>query len=169
MNEFSKFARSPCKSVICCDAGRSECYCHLYNLKIYDLDDIVVTSLVLTFTTFSVLSKQFHVSREKIPKYLFIERKTLTISKALSREWLGALSCLRQILGIESSLRMMKNTFYFTSKVPFVLNIIKFLSWLFGDIAKRLDKEDKVNFKFYDVTAWLTNDYNTHIAQYLQE
>ena len=24
-----------------------------------------------------------------------------------------------------------------------------------------------VNFKIYDVTAWLTNDYNTHTAQYL--
>ena len=25
----------------------------------------------------------------------------------------------------------------------------------------------KVNFKIYDVTAWLTNSYITHIAQYL--
>ena len=27
----------------------------------------------------------------------------------------------------------------------------------------------KVNFKIYDVTAWLRNKYNTHIAQYLTE
>ena len=25
-------------------------------------------------------------------------------------------------------------------------------------MTKRLDKKDKVNFRFYDVTAWLTND-----------
>ena len=25
----------------------------------------------------------------------------------------------------------------------------------------------KVNFKTYDVTIWITNNYNTHIAQYL--
>ena len=25
---------------------------------------------------------------------------------------------------------------------------------------------DKVSFKFYDVTTWLTNSCNTHIAQY---
>ena len=30
-----------------------------------------------------------------------------------------------------------------------------------------LDWKDKVNFKIYDVTTWLTNNYNTHIAQYL--
>ena len=31
---------------------------------------------------------------------------------------------------------------------------------------KRLDQKDKVNFKFYDVTTWLSNNYNTHFAQY---
>ena len=28
----------------------------------------------------------------------------------------------------------------------------------FGHVAKRIDKKDKVNFKFYDVTAWLTKN-----------
>ena len=32
---------------------------------------------------------------------------------------------------------------------------------------KRLDYKDKVNFEIYDVTAWLANNYNTLIAQYL--
>ena len=32
---------------------------------------------------------------------------------------------------------------------------------------KWLDQKNKVNFKIYDVTAWLTNNYNTYIAQYL--
>ena len=68
-------------------------------------------------------------------------------------------------LAIESPLKMMKNGFYFTSKALFVLKIFQFLSWLFGHVAKRLDKKDKVNFKFYDVTAWLANSHNTHIAQ----
>ena len=39
------------------------------------------------------------------------------------------------------------------------------MSWL-GYVAKLLDNKDKVNFKFYDVTAWLTNNRNAHIAQY---
>ena len=64
---------------------------------------------------------------------------------------------------------MMKNAFYFTLKAPFVLKTFKFLSWLLGPVAKRLDKKDKVNFKFYDVTAWLANNCNTHIGQYLKK
>ena len=40
-----------------------------------------------------------------------------------------ALSGLRQFLAVESPLiKMMKNTFYFTSKALFVLKIFKFLS-----------------------------------------
>ena len=31
-----------------------------------------------------------------------------------------------------------------------------------------LIKNDKVIFKFYDVTIWLKNNCNTHIAQYLK-
>ena len=42
-----------------------------------------------------------------------------------------------------------------------------FLSSLFCYLKKRLDWKDKVNFKIYDVTAWLTDSYNTNIAQYL--
>ena len=40
----------------------------------------------------------------------------------------GALSGPRQVLAIESPLKMMKNAFYFTSRALFVLNISKFLS-----------------------------------------
>ena len=76
----------------------------------------------------------------------------------------GALSGPKQFLAAESPLKMMKNAFYFTPKALFVLKIFNFLSWLFGHAAKRLDKKNKVNFKFYDVTAWLTNNCNTHIA-----
>ena len=61
---------------------------------------------------------------------------------------------------------MMKNAFYFTSKALFFVKTFKFLPCLFGYVAKWLDAKDQVNFKFYDVTAWLTNNCNTHIAQY---
>ena len=37
------------------------------------------------------------------------------------------------------------------------------------DLTKQVQKKDKVNFKFYDVTAWLTNNCNTHIVQYLEK
>ena len=55
-------------------------------------------------------------------------------------EWVkGALLGLRQSLATESALKMMKNTFYFTSKALSVLKISKFLSWLFGHVSKRPD------------------------------
>ena len=56
----------------------------------------------------------------------------------------------------------MKNTFYFVLKALFVLKIFNFLK-------KRLDQKDKVNFKIYDATTCLTNNYNTHIVQYLKK
>ena len=63
---------------------------------------------------------------------------------------------------------MMKNGFHFTSKALLVLKIFKFLSGFFGNAAKRLDKKDKVVFKFCDVTVWLANNRNTHVAQYFE-
>ena len=52
---------------------------------------------------------------------------------------------------------MIKNVFYFTTKALFILKLLKFLSWLFGSAAKRLDQKDQVDFKIYDVTTQLTN------------
>ena len=66
-------------------------------------------------------------------------------------------------MATESLLRIMKNAFYFTSKALYVLKIFKFLSCLFGQVAKQ------IKFKFYDVTAWLTKIRNTHIDQYLEK
>ena len=51
----------------------------------------------------------------------------------------GALLPLRRLLAIGSPLKMVKNAFYFASKALFILKIIKFFSWLFGHVAKRLD------------------------------
>ena len=51
----------------------------------------------------------------------------------------GTLSGVRQFLATESTLSMMENAFYFTSKALFVLKIFKLLSWLFGHVSKWLD------------------------------
>ena len=48
-----------------------------------------------------------------------------------------ALSSLRQFLAIENPLKMIKNAFYFTLRALFVLKIFKFLSCVFGHVAKR--------------------------------
>ena len=44
-----------------------------------------------------------------------------------------------------------------------------FFSWLFGHLEKTAWLEMKINFKSYDLITWLTNNYITHIAQYLQK
>ena len=72
-------------------------------------------------------------------------------------------------MATERPLKMVKNAFHFTSKALSVLKIFRFLSLLFGHALKRLDEKDQVNFKFYDVTAWLTNNCITHIVQYLEK
>ena len=64
---------------------------------------------------------------------------------------------------------MMKDAFYFTLKALFVLKVFKFMTYLFGHVAKWLDQKDMVNFKFYDITAWLAKHCNTHIAKYLKK
>ena len=64
-------------------------------------------------------------------------------------------------------LKTMKNVFYFMLKALLFLEIYTFLSWLFGNVDKRLDKT--FNYKIHDVTDWTTNNYNTRIAQYLFE
>ena len=63
---------------------------------------------------------------------------------------------------------MTKNAFSFVLKTLFVLKIFQFSPWLFGHAEKAVWLEIKVQFKF-SVTAWLTKNYNTHIAQYLKK
>ena len=62
----------------------------------------------------------------------------------------------------------MNNPFYFMLKAPLILEIFTFLSRVFGYIETRLEMKTKVNFKIYDVTDGTTNNYNTHIAEYLK-
>ena len=54
------------------------------------------------------------------------------------------------------------------SKTILALKIFKFLSWLYH-VGKQLDKKSKVIFKIYDVTDYTTNNYNTHIGEYLKK
>ena len=64
---------------------------------------------------------------------------------------------------------MIKNAFYFMLKALFVLEIWRFMYWLFGYIEYYLNKAAKINFKIYDVTDWIANNYNTHIVHYLKK
>ena len=61
----------------------------------------------------------------------------------------------------------MKNAFHFILKALLFLKIFEFFSRQFGHVEKTAWLESKVNFNIYNVTTWLTNNYNTHIAQYL--
>ena len=56
----------------------------------------------------------------------------------------GALSGKIQFVATKSPSKMIKNTFYFTSKALFILKIFKFLSWLFGHVAKRLIRKTRL-------------------------
>ena len=61
--------------------------------------------------------------------------------------FIGALSCLRQFMVTESSLKMMKNAFYFTLKTLFLLKIFKILSWLFGHVENGLIRKIRLILK----------------------
>ena len=50
----------------------------------------------------------------------------------------------------------MKKALYFTLKPLSVLEIFKFLVWLFGHVGKRPDKKAEINFKIYDVKNSIT-------------
>ena len=63
----------------------------------------------------------------------------------------------------------MKNVFYFTLKALFVLEIFQFSFWIFGHVEKRRNKKAKVNFEIYDVTNWITNNFDIYIARYLKK
>ena len=62
---------------------------------------------------------------------LFLHHTVMSNSSLLSN---GVLSGRRQFLAAESPLKMMKNAFYFTLKVLFVLKVFKFLSLLLGHV-----------------------------------
>ena len=59
-------------------------------------------------------------------------------------------------------LKSLRNVSYFMLKALFLIEIFKFLCWLFGHVEKQPNKKAVVNFKIYDVTDWTTNNENTH-------
>ena len=84
----------------------------------------------------------------------------------LNLHFISSLFCLKaysrvkkQFLTIEGPLKMKKSLFHVK---------YSFCSWLFGYVEKRLDKKAIVNFKIYGTTDWKTNNYNTHITQYVK-
>ena len=60
----------------------------------------------------------------------------------------------------------MKNAFYFIFKTQ---DILIFYHDFLVMQKKRLNQKGKVNLKIYDVTTWLTNNFNTHITQHLKK
>ena len=64
---------------------------------------------------------------------------------------------------------MMRNA-YVILKALFVLRYSNaFSPDFFCHTGKQLDKKAKINFKIYGVINKGTNNYNTHIAQYLKK
>ena len=66
----------------------------------------------------------------------------------------GAYSGLTQFLATECPLEMM-----------IVIKTFQFLSWIFGQAGKGLDKMAKVNFKIYDVTNQITSNNMSNISR----
>ena len=138
---------------------------------------IYFETLVLQFN-FVIFGNIWSICFFKTNLFLIIQTKLMEGEKAgifsKAPDWKllflfeGALSGLTQFFATESPLKIMKNAFYFTSKAHFVLKIFKFMYWIFGHVSKQLDWKDNFNFKFYDVTAWLTNYFNKHVTQYLE-
>ena len=58
--------------------------------------------------------------------------------------------------------------FYFILKALF-LTYLNFCPEFFNHVEKWLSKKAKDNFKINDVINWETNNYNTHIPQYLKK
>ena len=63
------------------------------------------------------------------------EYKAITSAVNLESALLG----LRQFLATESPFKKVKNGFYFTLKILFVLMKFRFLSWIFGHVKNRFD------------------------------
>ena len=84
-------------------------------------------------------------------------KRTVGFKVGLSSSKKASFICIK-----ESTLKMMKNAFYFILKGILFFKIFKL-------VEKWLDKEGKAKFKTYDVINWETNNYNTHISHYLKK
>ena len=104
-----------------------------------------------------------------VRKYTLFERKQRFCPLQVKSPVLKSDSSLPKNLFyfLQSSLKMMKNASFFTLKALFVLKNFCF-NFLVTQ-KKRLGQKDMVNFKIYDVTAWLTKNCNTNSVQYLKK
>ena len=108
-----------------------------------------------------LLSTQSENNLQQLPDFLLVSSKYLSCLKSDSRPLKIFFVCF-----YESSLKMEENAFYFILKALFILKINVCLDFLVKQ-KKRVDQKYRVYFKIYDVTAWLTNNCNSYIAQYL--
>ena len=89
----------------------------------------VICSLTTKYEIFKIVPKLPFVSAPRNTKLEeAYKRPFVFLLQTMKIELKGALSGLRQFLTAESSLKMMKNVFYFTLKALFVIKIFKFLS-----------------------------------------
>ena len=105
---------------------------------------------------YALFSTHFNL-RKLLPASHFLMLSQIKVRLSLSKKKIYFI-CFN-----DSPLKMMKNTFYYI-KAVFILKVFKFLSWVFSHVE---NQKYKVNFKIYDITTWLTNNYNTYIALYL--
>ena len=63
----------------------------------------------------------------------------------------------------------MKNVFLIYVRSSFRFWDIYVLSLLFGYVKERVDKKAKIKFKVHGVTDWTSNNWYTHIVQYLKK
>ena len=61
---------------------------------------------------------------------------------------------------------MMKSVFHFILRTFSLSRYSKFSLDFLVMQKKRLDYKDKIIFKIYGITAWLTSNYNIHISQH---
>ena len=80
--------------------------------------------------------------------YFFFSWITLNLGSHLTKKLFSFFN--------ENPLKTIKIAFYFILKALIDLKIFKFLSCFQVMSEKQLDQEDKVNFKTYGVTTWLT-------------
>ena len=81
------------------------------------------------------------------------------------RRTLGA----ETIFGNWKSFKNDKKCFLFHLKSSFRSQDIWVFALTFWSCIEKTWLKTLINFKFYDVTAWLTSNCNTHIAQYLEK
>ena len=120
--------------------------------------------------------KQLAPSDEGIWRLMLEFRTNVTITKVFRKLCFARTSFLKAHSKVWDYLWQLKALLKWRN-VPFISpkNLFSFSRYLgfcldfFGHVWKRLDKKDLANFEIHDVTTWLTNNFSTHITQYLKE